>query len=557
MSALGSRPEGKPPFAAIDFAPPEVRVEHRPDGSLVLTSPQPLGTYPASVGAMLEHWAAKAPDRLFLAERDATGQWRKLCYGEALRQAEAIGQSLIDRRLGPERPVVVLSGNGIDHALLMLGCFLAGVPIAPVSPAYSLQSRDFAKLKYIVELIEPGLIYMSVGTPFAAALRALPLSGVELVTSGPSPEGLPCTAFADLLATVPDETLARAKFAVGPDTVAKILFTSGSTGQPKGVVNSHRMLCSNQQMARQVWPFVEQGPLVLLDWLPWNHTFGGNHNFNMVLWHGGTLYVDEGKPAPGLVEKTVANLRQISPTIYFNVPAGFAALLPFLEKDQALAAAFFRDLRLIFYAGAALPQDLWDRLEALSIATRGERVVMTSSWGSTETAPLATGAHFLLERAGVIGLPVPGVAIKLVPAGSKLELRVKGPNVTPGYLKRPDLTAEAFDAEGFYRIGDAGRLADPGDPAKGIVFDGRTAEDFKLATGTWVHVGSVRIGALAAASPVLQDAVVCGHDRHEIGLLAWANLTACRTRCTHREGHGDPAMLLTCPDVVAHVRRGL
>jgi feruloyl-CoA synthase len=321
--------------------------------------------------------------------------------------------------------------------------------------------------------------------------------------------------------------LDQAVAAIGGDTIAKILFTSGSTDLPKGVINTHGMLTANQQQLAQIWPFIDEAPLVLLDWLPWNHTFGANHNFNLVLRHAGTLFIDGGRPLPGLIEETVRNLADVSPTIYFNVPAGYAALLPFLERDEALARSFFAKLRLIFYAGAALPQDLWERLEAVSQRAAGERVPMTSSWGTTETSPLSTAAHFIIHRAGPIGVPVPGVELKLVPAADKLEVRVRGPNVTPGYWKRPDLTRAAFDDEGFYKPGDAVRFADPSDPAKGIVFDGRLAEDFKLSTGTWVAVGVLRVGVLAAASPALQDAIIAGENRDSIGMLAWLNRAAC------------------------------
>jgi feruloyl-CoA synthase len=362
------------------------------------------------------------------------------------------------------------------------------------------------------------------------------------------------TAFEEMAQGRPGPTLDKAAAGVGADTIAKFLFTSGSTGLPKGVVNTHGMLTANQQQLAQIWPFLNEAPLVLLDWLPWNHTFGANHNFNLVLRHAGTLFIDGGRPLPGMIEETVRNLREVSPTVYFNVPAGYAAILPFLERDQALAQSFFRKLRLIFYAGAALPQDLWDRLEAVSVNTIGARVPMTSSWGTTETSPLSTAAHFTIEKAGVIGVPVPGVELKLVPAGDKLELRVRGPNVTPGYWKRPDLTAAAFDEEGFYRPGDAVRFAEPSEPAKGIVFDGRLAEDFKLATGTWVHVGGLRVGALAAASPALQDAIVAGENREFIGMLAWLSAAGCHQLA----GCEAPlAELARHPDVRAHIVRAV
>jgi feruloyl-CoA synthase len=310
-------------------------------------------------------------------------------------------------------------------------------------------------------------------------------------------------------------------------------------------------------MMAQVWPFMSTTPPVLVDWLPWNHTFGGNHNFNMVLKQGGTLYIDGGKPVPGLVEQTVKNLADVSPTIYFNVPAGFAMLLPHLERNEELRTSFFKDLQLIFYAAAALPQDLWQRLETVSILATGKKVPMTSSWGSTETSPAVTSAHFAIDKAGVIGLPLPGVTLKMVPNVGKFELRVKGPNVTPGYLNRPDLTAEAFDEDGFYKIGDAGAFADPNDPAKGITFNGRVAEDFKLSTGTWVHVGSLRVGVLAAASPVLQDAVITGHDREYVGILAWPNIQGCREICGDSEANWSLEELIHSNTTVEYLRKAL
>jgi feruloyl-CoA synthase len=330
---------------------------------------------------------------------------------------------------------------------------------------------------------------------------------------------------AEMLEVNPGSTLEREFAKVKPDTVAKILFTSGSTGMPKGVINTHRMLCANQQMMAQAWPFIEARPPVVVDWLPWNHTFGGNHNFNLVLRNGGTLYVDGGKPVPGMIETTARNLAEVAPTMYFNVPRGFDLLLPFLEKDAALRRNFFRDLDMVFYAAAALPQNLWDRLLALSKQEQ-KAPAMLSAWGSTETSPLATSVHFKMERPGVIGLPVAECELKLVPAAGKLEVRVRGPNVTPGYYKRPDLTRAAFDEEGFYRIGDAVKLADPADPAKGVVFDGRVAEDFKLSTGTWVHVGALRMKLIAAGDPLIQDAVITGHDRDEIGALVFPSPAA-------------------------------
>ncbi|MEM8931542.1 MAG: feruloyl-CoA synthase [Acidobacteriota bacterium] len=520
------------------FAAPEVEVEARADGVRVLRSPGPLGAYPEHLGVSLRRWAEATPDRTFLAERapEAEG-WVELSWAVTLERAEALGEGLLSRGAGPNRPLVVLSGNSIDHALLMFGSHLAGIPIAPISPAYSLLSTDHGKLCDIVSRLRPGIVFVDRAAPFAPALADLDRRGaltevtlvvgdseIDSIAALNTREDVPLHA----LPEPPGERLRSAEAEVGLDTVAKILFTSGSTDIPKGVLNTHRMLCSNQQMIAQVWPFLRDAPPVLVDWLPWNHTFGANHNVNLVLTHGGTLYIDAGKPAPGLVETTVDNLRDISPTLYFNVPAGFAQLLPHLEADAALRDHFFGRLQLIFYAGAALPQDLWNRLEALSKASLGETVTMVSAWGSTETSPASTTVHFPIDRAGVIGLPLPGVEIKMVPAGSKQELRVRGPHVFPGYLDDDAKTRDAFDDEGFYRIGDAGKLADPDDPSKGVVFDGRVAEDFKLLSGTWVNAGRLRVEALAAAEPVLQDAVITGHDRDAVGLLAWLNIAACR-----------------------------
>ncbi|HXM81530.1 MAG TPA: feruloyl-CoA synthase [Burkholderiales bacterium] len=493
--------------SSLRFAPAQVDAENRPDGTIVLRSPQKLGAYARCVTEWLVHWSDHRPERIFLAERAGEG-WSKMSYRETYGAVRRIGQALLNLGLNQERPVAILSDNSVDHALLALGAMHVGVPVAPISPAYSLMSKDFGKLKYIFELVQPGLTFVSDAEKYKAALAAV----------GANP-----TSVADLLETNPGSTMEREFSKIEPNSVAKILFTSGSTGLPKGVVNTHRMLCANQQMLAQAWPFVEDRPPLIVDWLPWNHTFGGNHNFNLVLRNGGTLYIDGGKPVPGLAETTARNLKEIAPTMYFNVPRGYDLLLPFLEKDDALRRNFFRELDVLFYAAAALPQNLWERIERLAQKEKGGRLAMLSAWGSTETSPLASSVHFLMERAGVIGLPVAGCELKLVPAAGKLEVRVRGANVTPGYYKRPDLTRTAFDDEGFYRIGDIVKFADPADPVKGIVFDGRVAEDFKLSTGTWVHVGALRVKLIAAGDPVIQDAVITGHGRSEVGALVFLN----------------------------------
>ena len=494
----------------LRFAPAEVEVERRPDGTMVLRSPQPLRPYERCIGEWLVRWARQAPERVFLAERQADA-WRKVTYAQALEAARRIGQALLERGLGPEKPLAILSDNSVDHALLALGAMHAGVPVAPVSPAYSLMSKDFAKLRAIAELLRPGLVWVDDPQKYGAALAAI---------------GAETTPIAQLLDRAPGPRVEEAFGRIGPDTVAKILFTSGSTGLPKGVVNTQRMLVANQQMMAQVWPFLEDRVQTIVDWLPWNHTFGGNFCFNMMLRNGGALYVDGGKPAPGLIETTARNLKEVAPTLYFNVPRGFDLLLPYLEKDAELRRSFFRDLDVLFYAAAALPQNLWERLEVMAVAEKHGELAMVSAWGSTETAPCAACVHYPIERAGVIGLPNPGCELKLAPAAGKLEVRVRGPNVTPGYFRRDDLTRAAFDEEGFYRIGDAMKFADPAVPAKGLVFDGRVAEDFKLTSGTWVHVGAVRVKLIAAGNPLIQDAVITGHDRDEVGALVFLSPAA-------------------------------
>jgi len=550
------------PFAEIDLAPPAVSVERRSDGSLLLRSPVPLAEAPRSVPDMLHRQARDNGDRVFLAERSADGGWRRITYGDAARVARRLGAALLTRGGSVERPVSILSGNSIDHALLALGAMAIGVPVAPVSTAYSLMSQDFGKLLHVVRLLTPRLLFIDDGALYAKALAALRaaglLNGVEIVVGRNPPGDFATTPLAELLAAEPDGAVDAAFAALTPDTIAKILFTSGSTGLPKGVINTQRMMCTNQQAMAQVYRFLGRDrPPVLVDWLPWNHTFAGNHDFNMILFHGGTYVIDDGKPAPGLIERTIANLRDVAPTIFLNVPRGFDMVIPYLERDAALRDHFFSRLDMILYAGAALPQHLWERLEALSVAATGRRVAMVSAWGSTETAPAATAVHWRIDSAGIIGLPIPGTDILLTPNAGKMELRVRGPNVTPGYWRDPQKTCEAFDAEGFYRIGDAGRLHDAADPTKGIVFDGRVAEDFKLSSGTWVHVGALRVAAIAAAAPVIQDCVVTGQDRDAIGLLIFPNPAGCAALCPNAGPTATLADLTGRSEVRDRIIRGL
>ena len=500
------------------LAPPRTVRTELSGGGFVLRSPEPLQPHARCIGEWLERWAADTPDAPALAERDASGGWRRLSY-RALRAAVgSIAQGLIDLDLPEHAPVVVLSDNSVDHAVLMLAAMHVGRPVCSVSSAYCRLTRDHGKIAGILKALRPALVYAADATVYGPALSAARIDAVQVFGGGAEdqPGALP---FDSLSRRAEGPAVMQAFAAIRPDDHAKYLLTSGSTGHPKVVINTHRMLCANQQMIAQAWRFLDHDKPVVLDWLPWSHTFGGNHNLNLVLRNGGSLYIDEGRPAPGLIDKSVRNLREVRPTLYFNVPRGFDMLLPFLEQDGELARDFFSRLRMVFYAGAALPQAAWERLEAVARRVREEPVWFTTAWGSTETSPAVTSAHWRLDRAGVIGLPLPGMELKFVPNGEKLEMRVRGVSVFPGYRDAPGLTAQAFDADGFYAIGDAGKLLDEARPEHGVVFDGRVAEDFKLASGTWVSVGMLRVSLVSALAPLAQDAVITGHDRDEVGAL--------------------------------------
>lgn len=525
-SAAVNRPAGEQAL----FATPDIIADRKPDGSVWLTSATPLQPSARCVGDWLERWARETPGTIFLAERaNADAPWTTLTYGEALRRVRAIAGWILAQNMSAFRPLVILSDNSIDHAVFMLAAMHVGVPAASVSPAYSLVSKDFDKLKSLIALLDPGAIYVASAITFAPALRAIASLHRAAIVAGDASGYDGAIAFSSLTSLPESPDVAEAFAAITPGTIAKFLFTSGSTGTPKAVINTQRMLTSNQAAKAQTWPFLDDGGLTILDWLPWSHTFGANHNFNCVLRNGGTLYIDGGKPAPGLFALSLANLRDVIPTVYFNVPRGFDMLIAALREDDDLRRRFFNGVKFMFYAGAALPQNLWEALEALSLATVGHVVPMVSAWGSTETAPLATDCHFQAQRSGNIGVPIPGTQIKLVPSGSKLEVRVRGPNVTPGYWKAPELTAKAFDADGFYLIGDAVAFADAERPERGLFFDGRVSEDFKLTSGTWVSVGALRMAGIAALAPLAQDIVVAGHDRDEVRFLVFPNIAACRT----------------------------
>ncbi|MDI5983880.1 feruloyl-CoA synthase [Halomonas sp. M4R5S39] len=541
------------------FTAPQVRLERRGDGTLLLHSAISLNDdYARCSGEWLEHWAREAPDRVWLAERDTRGAWNKLTYGEAHRRVVAIAGWLLSQGLSAERPLVILSDNSIEHALLMTAAMHIGVPSCSISPGSSLMSRDHAKLKSQIRLLQPGVVYADPIEPYRPALEAIAgLHDGVVVAGSRSAASEGATPFAELEKRADDAAVMAAFAAITPDTIAKFLFTSGSVGAPKAVPNTQRMLCSNQHAKALLWPTLAERAPVLLDWLPWSHTFGGNHNFNIILRWGGTLYLDDGKPTPELIGKTARNLREVSPTHYFSVPRAYDMLVPLLRDDAELRRAFFQRLQLIFYAAAALPEHLWTELEEMARETAGREVLIASSWGSTETAPICTDCHFPAERSGVIGVPVPGCTLKLVPTAGKLEVRVKGPNVFTGYWKQPELSAKAFDDEGFYMIGDALRFVDPERPELGLLFDGRVSEDFKLLTGTWVHVGALRMAGLDALKPVAQDIVVAGHDRDEIGFLIVPHLAECRRLCPALPEDVSAASVLSRPEVVERVREAM
>jgi feruloyl-CoA synthase len=516
------------PLRPVRLGKLDVVLEKGADGVMHIRAAQPLGKYHRKLSDALEHWAKTAPERTFIAQRDSQGDWRKLSYAQVLSDVRRIGAALLRRGLSPDKPIVVLSGNDIEHALLGLAATYAGIPYAPISPAYSLMSSDFGKLRMLIELLTPGLVFVNDGGPFARALHAAVPDETELVVARNPPGDRKTTLFSDLLGAPDDASINAAHDAVTPDTIVKFLFTSGSTGSPKAVINTHRMLCSNQAMLASGFAFVTDEPPVVVDWLPWSHTFGSNHNFNMVLTYGGSLYIDEGNPTPPGVPKTVRNLREIAPTIYFNVPKGYEALVAHFRADETLRRNFFSRLKVLFYAGAGLNQTTWDELTQLAVETTGERIIFLSSLGSTETSPLALACSWDFDRPGNIGVPTPGVELKLVPNEGKLEARLRGPHITPGYWRQHALTRDAFDEAGFYKIGDALKFVDPNDPSKGLLFDGRIAEDFKLSTGTWVSVGPLRARFIDHFAPYVRDVVFAGADRDFIAALVFPDIEACR-----------------------------
>lgn len=527
-SSSTERGASNSPLRPISFGDPVVDIERRADGTIYLRPKQPLGDYPARITDRLHHWATTTPDRVFMAEREGGRFWRKITYAELLTASRHIASGLIQRGLSAERPVVILSGNSIDHALLAFGAFYAGIPFCPVSPAYSLVSKDYGKLSYLMKLLTPGLVFVDDADKFADVLAANVSLGTEIAASHGSVPGRDVTLLADLMATPIRGDLDAVHGKIGPDTIAKFLLTSGSTGNPKAVINTQRMICANQVMLRETLAFLKDEPPVIIDWLPWNHTFGGNHNIGLTLYNGGSMYLDAGKPMPGGIEETVRNLQEISPTVYFNVPKGYESLLPYLRDDQGLRAKFFDRLHAMFFSGAALSPFVWNSLDELAVKEKGYRVPMLTGLGATETAPFFMSVNPRTSRSGHVGLPVSGNEAKLVPNNGKLEVRAKGPNVMPGYWRQPDITAKSFDEEGFYKLGDALKPADPNDLNAGFDFDGRVSEDFKLASGTWVSVGPLRARFVAACAPLVRDVVIAGINRDEVSALVVLDLDGCR-----------------------------
>ena len=552
----------KPPFRKMNWLPRDIAVDRRADGAIVLRSRIPLQPIAPHIPALLARWAAERPDQTWIAQRKgAARQWRHVSYSQGKALVDSLTQALLNLAVPDGRTVALLSGNSIEHALLTQAGMQARLPVAPISASYSLLSQDHAKLKYLFALVKPAVVLAQDGVQFQKALDALRtaglLDGVTVVQVDRAPEDIASVAFDDWARTPVTAEVAASVAAITPDTVGKLLFTSGSTGMPKAVINTQRMMCANVAQGNQARNSPGPGPSVVLDWMPWNHTMGGNAVFNGMLGEGGTLYIDDGRPVPGLFDETLRNLREVSPTLYSNAPSGYAVLAAALEKDDALCRTFFKNLSLLTYGGARLPDDLYERMQALAVKYTGERIVFYTGWGSTETAPTSTGTYWETERVGLIGLPFPGVELKLMPTptAGMYELRLRGINVFPGYHAQPELSLAAFDEEGFYKIGDAGTLVNPDDPAQGLVFAGRVTEEFKLTTGTFVHVGELRTDCLAACSPVLLDALVAGQDQAFIGLLAWPNLGACRQLMGAPDA--TPEQVVAHPAVRARVAEGL
>ena len=545
---------GPAPFKPLKQKPPKITVRRGEGGAVYISSDHPLPDMKRSVPHILEERAALHPGRNFIAERGPDGAWRFITYGEANAKADAVASALLARGLGQSTPLMILSGNSIAHAVMALGAMKAGVPVAPVSVPYSLMSSDFSKLRHVVALTKPKMIFADHGDVYAGAIETV-RGDAEIVTQTGSVPG--ALSYDELVSAAASDAVRASMDAIGHDTVAKYLFTSGSTGMPKGVIQTHRMMMA-QLAAAEALRTEEPDPDEIpqsLEWMPWNHISAGNIGFNGNMSAGGTVYLDAGKPIPGMFDQTIANLREVSPRVFGSAPVAFAMLADAMERDDKLRASFFRNLEYMAYGGATLSSDLYDRMQALAVAETGMRIPLTTMYGATETQGI-TVVHWVTERVGLVGLPIPGMTLKLVPNGAKMEVRVKGPTVTPGYLNDPEKTAEVFDEEGFYSLGDAAKFLDETKPELGLVFDGRVTEDFKLSSGTWVSTGTLRADAVAACSPIVQDAVVCGLDKPYIALLAWPNIAAAR-KVTGLADDAAPEDVIAHPRVVEHLRAAL
>lgn len=519
--------KNKMSYKKVNTIKVDLQMHQNDNGCSYIKSNIPLEPHPFRLTQRLKHWASATPDKIFIGRKNSSGKWDTLTYSEAFIKVKSIAQALLNKKVSPSCPIAILSENSLEHGLIALAAFHIGIPYTSIAPAYSLRSVDFDKLKYVFNLLTPGLIFVNDGKKYEKALQAVS-KGIEIVTVTNQSENLLSTSFNDMLQTPVTPEVEFAFNAIQPQTIAKILFTSGSTGLPKGVINTHENISTNWQQITQTFEFLKEEGLEFIDWLPWNHTFGGNHNFGITLYNGGALFIDDGNPMPQGIVTTIANLKERKPTVYFNVPKGFEDLIPYFKKDEELRKQFFSNLKMLFYAGAGMPQHVWEEWEQLALETIGEKIMIATGLGSTETSPSALFTSEPGGFAGLLGAPVPGLELKLVPSDGKLEARYRGKNVFSGYWRQPELTEKSFDEEGFYCTGDALKFVDVTDPNKGMIFDGRIAEDFKLNTGTWVSVGSLREKIIATAEGLIQDVVITGHDKEFIGAIVFVGLDYCK-----------------------------